>query len=764
MNKAVTDGIDFMPPPFADGLEDWSAGDGTPGSTTYATDPTGNLVTGDPDFGTCLELQKIVSTQALRYMGEVPVLPGCYLEVTARVKAISGPLPQVRIAGYAGGTGGQAITPLTDNAPAVQLTEYGRVETVSAIIALGDRPGVNMVFASGTVYGHLGIDISGDIGSLVRVESIKVQDRTVYFHRDLMDWVDVRDYGAVGDGVTDDAAAFEAADAVADGRDILVSAGSYFLNKNITLVNRVRFEGTVVQPSEYSFILRAFFDFNAYIDAFGDETTALKKALHALFNFSDHESLDLNGRRIQLDAPIDVAAAVSNITNFGNRRAIRNGQFSANDTAAWTPDVVTSNAGYSPSASHTLTGVTNIAAIAVGSLVEGFGVGREVYVTAKDDGAGEITLSQPLYGAASNQSYTFTRFKYMLDFSGFVSINRFQIEDIEFLGNRRGAGIMLPPAGIAWSIRDCWFARPAHRSITSIGDGCNGISIDGNQFLAFDDDETVANRTSVCFNTNKNDIKVRNNRAVDFLHFGVMAGGGHIITGNHFWQDDGVAGGDRSAGLVLCQPNAKTTITANYVDNYSIDLTNEYDPYPDPFPGKGPFGTLTITGNIFTGKDVPSWFTFIRLLPIGTGHPIDGISVIGNAFKPFGGPTMDRVDSVDTSRGSIDHSQSKGIEFHSNSFRDVVHRTESPATVQIEQTSRAQNWDLSLADKLPFGGRALGAEGLTALGPIENASSTVTAMPYVDLERGALGQDIRVRWPESVSGKVQLKIRSDLPS
>jgi len=31
MNKAITDGINFMPPAFADGLDAWSSGNGTPG-------------------------------------------------------------------------------------------------------------------------------------------------------------------------------------------------------------------------------------------------------------------------------------------------------------------------------------------------------------------------------------------------------------------------------------------------------------------------------------------------------------------------------------------------------------------------------------------------------------------------------------------------------------------------------------------------------------------------------------------------------------
>jgi polygalacturonase len=45
---------------------------------------------------------------------------------------------------------------------------------------------------------------------------------TSVFHRKLMDWVDVLDFGAAGDGVTDDLDAFLAADAAAAGREVLV--------------------------------------------------------------------------------------------------------------------------------------------------------------------------------------------------------------------------------------------------------------------------------------------------------------------------------------------------------------------------------------------------------------------------------------------------------------------------------------------------------------------------------------------------------------
>ena len=101
MNKAITDDVVFQPTSFAAGLGVWSSGDGTPGSDTYQNIGTAAFVPSDQDFGGALELQVTSGTQKLRYMGETPILPGCYLRVTARAKAVSGNLPSVRIAAWA---------------------------------------------------------------------------------------------------------------------------------------------------------------------------------------------------------------------------------------------------------------------------------------------------------------------------------------------------------------------------------------------------------------------------------------------------------------------------------------------------------------------------------------------------------------------------------------------------------------------------------------------------------------------------------------
>jgi hypothetical protein len=98
--------------------------------------------------------------------------------------------------------------------------------------------------------------------------------------------------------------------------------------------------------------------------------------------------------------------------------------------------------------------------------------------------------------------------------------------------------------------------------------------IDRCQFLSAEDALTVPNRRTIGFNVNANDLKLRDNRATRFRHFGLIAGQNNIITGNHFFQGDGVANGVRSAGLIMATTNTSSVIANNYVDNCFIEWTN----------------------------------------------------------------------------------------------------------------------------------------------------------------------------------------------
>ena len=762
MNKAITDGLVLMPPSFSGGLDVWSSEDGTPGSATYDGATNAAYVPADQDFGGCLELVKTDTTQKLRYTGETPILPGCYLRVTARVKAITGNLPSVRIAAWAGKSGGVQVTGLVETGPAVALTSYGEVVTVSAIIGSGDRNGVDMVWGMEPIYGHFGLDLTGQNGGVVRIDDIEIEDITSAFYRTMMDWVDVRDYGALGDGTTDDAAAFAAADAAANGRQVLVPAGSYRIVGNFTFESEVRFEGTVTMATADRLILRRNFDLNGYIDAFGDEVIAFRKAFQALLNFSDHESLDLNGRRIELDGPIDMQAALDNKDVFEVRRVIRNGQFNLVSGNNWNTDTATSVASYDINNPLTLTSVANVANIQVGSLVTGAGVGREVYVRATNVGAGEVTLSQRLYAAPSSQTYTFERFKYALDFSGFTKLSKMTLTDIEFQCAGNGSAVMLCGNGETFHLKDCFVTKPKDRGVTSIGNGCQDLQIDRCHFASNEQPLPATQRTSICFNVNANDSKIRDSRFQRFRHTGVLFGNGHLIVGNHWFQGDEVTDGPRLAGLVLTQPNMKTVITGNYMDNSFIEWTNEHDSEPD-FSNEYSFGGLSLTGNIFTANDVASWFSWIVIKPHGADHFIQGLSVTSNTFKSING-AVTKAEKVDATIAPLDMSRTRNVLFQGNTFNAITEPTINPVTLDFNQLTDAATWSLNVASYLPFDGYARSVESVVSRGDIVNAANdTLYVAPGVTTNAGA-GQDlVQLKWPEPCRGSVTVTARCDKP-
>lgn len=764
MNKAITDGLIFMPPAFAMGLDVWSSGDGTPGSPTYAGSPNAALVPADQDFAGCLELVKTTSTVKLRYMGDTPILPGCYLRVRARVKAMSGNLPAVRIAGWAGGAGNAHVTGVVETGPSVQLTAYGKVEMVEAIVGTGSRGGVDMSWGTAALFGHFGLDLTGPNGGVVRIDDIEIEDVTSVFLRNLIDWVDVRDYGAKGDGVTNDAAAFEAADAAAfaSGRSVLVSAGTYRLDADVTFEAPVRFEGKVTMPTNRRLSLTRSFDLPTYAAAFGSEEEGFKRAVQALLNFVDHDSLDLCGRRIEVTAPIDMQAAVNNKTSFATRRVIRNGQFNVVDGPAWAPTVVTSQASYNAASDRTLSNVVNIANVPVGALVTGAGVGREVYVKAVNVGAGTLTLSKPLYGAAGTQVYTFTRFKYVLDFAGFASLSKFILSEVEIQCNGAASGIMLPVSGSLFQLRDCFITRPKNRGLTSIGDGCQGLLIDRCNFASDESGLRSQDRISIALNANANDVKIRDCRAQQFRHFAVLGGTGNLIVGNHWFQGDNEVDGLRLPGLIIAGTDVKTTITGNYIDNCAIEWTNEYESDPS-FANQYSFGGLTVTGNTFTASDVAPWFAFLVVKPYGPGHYLRGVNISGNVFKALQGP-IDRVDAVDTTFATLNYNSMRNVTVAANSFTGVAQPIANPIFLQFDQATAATVWTVSPGPYLPFGGWARNVESLVAEGKITGpANERRSEMPYVEVEQGPAKQNVTVNWAAAAKGRIHLKVRMDNP-
>ena len=759
MNKAITDGVVLMPLPFAAGLGVWSSGDGTPGSDTYAISGSGVFVSADQDFGGCLEVLKDTATSYVRYMGETPVLSGCYLQVRATVKAVAGPLPAVRISGWAGKAGGSAATGLTTVGPSTQLTTYGDVVEITAIIAIADKTGVDMVW-DGASYGHLGIDLTGASGGLVRIDDIVVEDVTSYFARDMMSVVDVRDYGAKGDGTTDDTAAFEAADAAANGRTILVSEGFFELSQDVTLDSKVKFEGTITQPDDKRFILQKGYNFESYLDAFGDEERAFKKAYQALLNFADHESLDLCGRRISLSAPMDMQAADPNRPTFATRRVIRNGQFEAMGASGWDAQSVTSAGTYNTANRTRLTNVTNVANVQIGSLVLGTEVGREVYVTGRSISAQIVYISQPLYDAAGTQTYTFKRFKYLLDFSGYDSLSQFMLDDIEFQCNGKASGVMLAPDCLTFHVRDCFITKPLDRGITSIGTGCQGMMIDRCQFNSNETALDVQDRVSIALNTNANDVKIRDNRSMMFRHFAVLGGATMLLTGNHWFQGDTQQDGVRMAGVVVTTPNPSASINNNYTDNAILEWTNEHSAEP-ALGTQFSFGGMNVTNNMFFASNVATSFKFIVIKPYGPGHFIHGFSVTGNTFRVING-YIDRVENVDTTFADLEFSRMRTVDFTANAFHGVTNEVFNPAYLTHTQSTASSTWTLDTEPYLPFEGRARLVDSVVASGTLRNSgNSAIYVTPSVATSQGSNSRQVKLGWGSAVKGAVRYIVRMD---
>jgi len=762
MNKAITDGLVLMPPPFSAGLNLWSRENGTPGSGSYQGQANAALVSNDQDFAGCLELQKTEATQRLRSYAQTPIQAGLYLRVTARVKAVSGNLPSVRIAAWAGDIGGANVAAVLQTGPAVALTSYGEVVTVSTIIARGSRQGVDLPWGTVPVYAHVGLDLTGANGGVVRIDDIVVEDVTNIFIRKLMDWVDVRDYGALGNGSTDDSVSFLAADADAQGRAILVPSGVFRLTSDVTINNRIRFEGTVSMPVNRKLTLTRNFDLDTYGQAFGTEIEGFRRALQALFFFTDHVTLDLSGRRVDMSEPIDVSA-LTGLTNFSNRRVIRNGSLNAVAGPGWATEEVTSVATYSVASPTTLTGVANVANIPIGALVIGTGVGREVYVRAKNIGAGTVEISQPLWGAVGTRPYTFRRFKYMLDFSGFDLLSRFEIEDIEFNCLGLCSGAMLARAGATKRFMSCSFNRPLDRGITSIGTGCQGMFVDMCQFLSNEQSLPAGDRVSIAMNVQANDVKLRNNRVVRFAHFAVVNGTGHLIHANHFFQGDDQPSGVRRAGLIFTQTNVSTVVTGNYVDNCFIEWGNEHDSSPE-FNNEFSFGGLNIVGNVFIASSTTSAFRWVVVKPYGPGHFFNGFSMTGNSFRVFNA-TIDRVEMLDTSISTLDFTRSRNVRVEGNSFNQVSQAIMNPVIVTHTQGTAADTWNISADGFIPFGGRIRMLDSVMPEGPVTNVSNALRyVFPNALVGTGALFNESQLKWGEAVKGKAIVTMRMDLPS
>ena len=80
------------------------------------------------------------------------------------------------------------------------------------------------------------------------------------------------------------------------------------------------------------------------------------------------------------------------------------------------------------------------------------------------------------------------------------------------------------------------------------------------------------------------------------------------------------------------------------------------------------------------------------------------------------------------------------------------------------QNTAADTWVVDGSAYLPFAARARNVMSVVAEGPITNAANvTQWVTNHVLVEQGPSDNQIQVKWPSAVKGKVQVVLRCDNP-
>lgn len=167
--------IDLTPPRFVEGLADWFCGAGASGGADAAPGRA-RLVAADPDFGACLELRKLEPEQRLRYMGELPIRSGARVEIRLRLRLIHGPATLARVAATPGAAGGVILAGLPACGAAMALPADGAPATLRLVVGREPGPGVDLVWDARALYAHVGLDLLGPCGGVVRVADLAARE------------------------------------------------------------------------------------------------------------------------------------------------------------------------------------------------------------------------------------------------------------------------------------------------------------------------------------------------------------------------------------------------------------------------------------------------------------------------------------------------------------------------------------------------------------------------------------------------------------
>lgn len=497
------------------------------------------------------------------------------------------------------------------------------------------------------------------------------------------------------------------------------------------------------------------------------DTVAFKAAMVSLMT-GTYSFLDGCGMAVSL-AYLGPMATVLGISTKAVFKCVHNFQFVADDTdGSWTTALKRADdrlGGHTViSTTATLTAhsvsitVASGAGIEVGMLVQGTGIPRETYVSAVSGVT--ITLTQRVYNGGTGAGVTvkFKKLPMLFDFSGFSTLSRFILKDNYFDMASLGGVIQYGEAGIGNGFEQNYIRFPALRCIVDWKLGLSGSHIDGNHFLGPENGVVSASRVAIAMTVTDNDVKIRNNRAFDFLNAVICHGGGLLATGNHFWGGSDGSDTARSAAIVLTACPTKAAITGNYIDNSSIDMSQETSG-----TNRTAMGCLALTGNTFTtGVTSQKWLRvdpyFSHSSTTSYGGYVSNLVVVGNNFRGVG-VNVTRPDECLTTHGSIKPHLHEDIHWGPNAYDGVTNKVANPARHKriVSAGAATTNWIFDYDDLFPLNGLALEVLGVGFHAMTDASASAVfpgySTNAYTELQPGQT-QRVQVRFGVAVAGRV----------
>ena len=157
--------------------------------------------------------------------------------------------------------------------------------------------------------------------------------------------------------------------------------------------------------------------------------------------------------------------------------------------------------------------------------------------------------------------------------------------------------------------------------------------------------------------------------------------------------------------------------------------------------------------------------SFYSSKTVGSNHYLNGFTVANNLFKAVNGPTLDRVEIVDTTHADLDHNRTRNLTVTGNIYHSVNERMENPVTVSVSRSSPNQSCGNDVSEHIPFGGRTRTVTAIVPEGQMQDAANLgVFEQPYASVGQGSNGSEFNVTWSKPVKGKIQVTVRSNAPN